>query len=132
MKKHTPAFKKLMAYVLDCINEIDGDGNDLKTTKDKVAEMAACFQGEFNNEWNIKKWPFLNRRLKEWLQGMGGPIGLDHDYAEILKRGHEFGYEITCEDHEQWFCETWFELCADALLALAEEHGVRFSEFDIG
>lgn len=128
MKKHTPAFKKLMAYVLNAIEDEAGTHTD----KEKIEVMANCFQGEYNNEWNIKKWPFLNRRLKEWLQGMGGPIGLEYDYAEILKRGHEFGYEITCEAHEDWFCNAWFELCADALLALAEEHGVRFSEFDIG
>ena len=71
-------------YILD---SIDGEGYDIKTETptEKLQFLFDCFEVEFNYKNNKLRYPNLQDRLANWLQGLPSSISIPHQYNKILE-----------------------------------------------
>ena len=131
MKKQTTTKPKsptvlLREYVLACIEDETDEGKKLKTDKAKVENVIKYFFAEHDHDYNRRTHPNTNDRLADWLQGLGGPLDLDFYYADIIRLGKSFGYQMKTRTGELSFCDKWFTACAHALVIIARKNGLSF------
>ena len=71
-------------YILD---SIDGEGYDIKTETptEKLQFLFDCFEVEFNYKNNKLRYPNLQDRFANWLQGLPSAISIPHQYNKILE-----------------------------------------------
>ena len=71
-------------YILD---SIDGEGYDIKTETptEKLDFLFDCFEVEFNYKNNKLRYPNLQDRFANWLQGLPSAIDLPHQNYKILE-----------------------------------------------
>lgn len=69
-------------YILD---SIDGEGYDIKTETEKLEFLFDCFEVEFNYKNNKLRYPNLQDRFANWLQGLPSAISIPHQYNKILE-----------------------------------------------
>ena len=71
-------------YILD---SIDGEGYDIKTETptEKLEFLFDCFEVEFNYKNNKLRYPNLQDRFANWLQGLPSAIDLPHQNYKILE-----------------------------------------------
>ncbi len=70
-------------FILSAIDGTDY-GIETETKEQKLAFLFGCFDSEFNYLNNIKRYPNLQDRLAEWLQGLPSSISLPFYYNDIL------------------------------------------------
>ncbi len=69
-------------YILD---SIDGTEYDIKTETEKLEFLFDCFEVEFNYKNNKLRYPNLQDRFANWLQGLPSVISIPHQYNKILE-----------------------------------------------
>ncbi len=71
-------------YILD---SIDGIEYDIKTETptEKLDFLFDCFEVEFNYKNNQLRYPNLQDRFANWLQGLPSAINIPHQYNKILE-----------------------------------------------
>ena len=71
-------------YIID---SIDGEGYDIKTETptEKLEFLFDCFEVEFNYKNNQLRYPNLQNRFANWLQGLPSSISIPHQYNKILE-----------------------------------------------
>lgn len=71
-------------YILD---SIDSEGYDIKTETptEKLDFLFDCFEVEFNYKNNQLRYPNLQDRFANWLQGLPSAISIPHQYNKILE-----------------------------------------------
>ncbi len=71
-------------YILD---SIDSEGYDIKTETptEKLQFLFDCFEVEFNYKNNQLRYPNLQDRFANWLQGLPSAISIPHQYNKILE-----------------------------------------------
>ncbi len=71
-------------YILD---SIDGTEYDIKTETptEKLQFLFDCFEVEFNYKNNQLRYPNLQDRFANWLQGLPSAINIPHQYNKILE-----------------------------------------------
>ncbi len=71
-------------YILD---SIDGTEYDIKTETptEKLDFLFDCFEVEFNYKNNQLRYPNLQDRFANWLQGLPSAINIPHQYNKILE-----------------------------------------------
>jgi hypothetical protein len=71
-------------YILD---SIDSEGYDIKTETptEKLDFLFDCFEVEFNYKNNQLRYPNLQDRFANWLQGLPSAIDLPYQYNKILE-----------------------------------------------
>lgn len=71
-------------YILD---SIDSEGYDIKTETptEKLDFLFDCFEVEFNYKNNKLRYPNLQDRFANWLQGLPSAISIPHQYNKILE-----------------------------------------------
>ena len=69
-------------YILD---SIDGTEYDIKTETEKLEFLFDCFEVEFNYKNNKLRYPNLQDRFANWLQGLPSAINIPHQYNKILE-----------------------------------------------
>ena len=69
-------------YILD---SIDGTEYDIKTETEKLEFLFDCFEVEFNYKNNKLRYPNLQDRFANWLQGLPSAISIPHQYNKILE-----------------------------------------------
>ena len=74
----------IQSYILD---SIDSEGYDIKTEKptEKLQFLFDCFEVEFNYKNNKLRYPNLQDRFANWLQGLPSAISIPHQYNKILE-----------------------------------------------
>jgi hypothetical protein len=74
----------IQSYILD---SIDGTEYDIKTETptEKLDFLFDCFEVEFNYKNNQLRYPNLQDRFANWLQGLPSAINIPHQYNKILE-----------------------------------------------
>ena len=74
----------IQTYILD---SIDSEGYDIKTETptEKLEFLFDCFEVEFNYKNNQLRYPNLQDRFANWLQGLPSSINIPHQYNKILE-----------------------------------------------
>lgn len=74
----------IQSYILD---SIDSEGYDIKTETptEKLQFLFDCFEVEFNYKNNQLRYPNLQDRFANWLQGLPSVINLPYQEYEILQ-----------------------------------------------
>lgn len=74
----------IQSYILD---SIDSEGYDIKTETptEKLDFLFDCFEVEFNYKNNKLRYPNLQDRFANWLQGLPSVINLPYQEYEILQ-----------------------------------------------
>tara|TARA_R110000782_G_scaffold58922_1_gene122628 strand:+ start:1780 stop:2151 length:372 start_codon:yes stop_codon:yes gene_type:complete len=74
----------IQTYILD---SIDGEGYDIKTETptEKIQFLFDCFEVEFNYKNNKLRYPNLQDRFANWLQGLPSAIDLPYQEFKILQ-----------------------------------------------
>ena len=69
------------------LSAIDGTDYDTvtETKKQKLTFLFDCFDSEFNYSNNVKRYPNLQDRFAQWLQGLPSSISLPFYYNDILE-----------------------------------------------
>lgn len=90
-----------------------------------AAHIWERFDREYNFEANRKRWPALQRRVKEWLSGL--PLSIDFSYADIIARAEAWHECKLTESQADMICERWFDFLAFQLLRMWRDHSVDVS-----
>tara|TARA_R100001443_G_scaffold18806_6_gene30031 strand:+ start:5089 stop:5460 length:372 start_codon:yes stop_codon:yes gene_type:complete len=74
----------IQSYILDSINS---EGYDIKTETptEKIQFLFDCFEVEFNYKNNQLRYPNLQDRFANWLQGLPPAIDLPYQNYKILQ-----------------------------------------------
>lgn len=95
-------------YILD---SIDGEGYDIKTETptEKLDFLFDCFEVEFNYKNNKLRYPNLQDRFANWLQGLPSVINLPYQEYEILQLSKIFFevYTLTEKQKETIINNYW-------------------------
>jgi hypothetical protein len=111
------------AYVADCI---DVDGDESPTLKEKLAHAAQRFASEYGYPDNLRRYPNVQNRLKEYLQGL--PFSFAFNYSDITETACRLhGVSAITEKQADMIQEQWIDHCALMLLRVAQRHGVAFA-----
>ena len=114
-------------YVLDCIDE-SSNATDLNITfeddRSRIKFFLESFNETNNYDYNKKRFPSLQMRLSDYIQGLPGSISVHHEYADIIRLSKEFeGYKSKAK--EEYFCNKWFDILAACILQLAQRYGIN-------
>jgi len=84
MLKTKKYLNNIQDYILD---SIDSEGYDIKTETptEKLQFLFDCFEVEFNYKNNQLRYPNLQDRFANWLQGLPSVIDLPYQNYKILQ-----------------------------------------------
>ena len=98
----------IQSYILD---SIDGTEYDIKTETptEKLQFLFDCFEVEFNYKNNKLRYPNLQDRFANWLQGLPSVINLPYQEYEILQLSKIFFevYTLTEKQKETIINNYW-------------------------
>ena len=85
-------------------------------------ESYKAWKGEFDNEYNRRKWPRMRDRVADWLRGLPSAASIEfRDYfiGEIGTAWYfeQYGKKPT-EAQVAHLIERWWDWCADALIKI--------------
>lgn len=106
-------------YILD---RISSDDILLTNDFDKMQYFFKCFDTEYNHEYNRKRWPNLQDRIREYISGLPSCFSIDFSYCDIIEVGKSWGY-CTTPKKEDTFCRDWFNTIAFRLAQLSKCYG---------
>lgn len=108
------------AFVLDSIN-VENYNLNPETTSDKemVSLFFKCYNEEFNNKYNKKRYPNESQRIGEYLQGL--PLCYNTIYwdTKIANIGKSWGYCQTAKKESE-FINNWYRVQGVHLLRLKD------------
>ena len=108
------------AYVADCI---DVNGDESPSLKAKLGHAAMRFASEYGYPDNLRRFPNVQVRLKEYLQGL--PFSFAFNYTDITETACKLHGVATLTDKQaDMIQEQWFNHCAMMLLRIAARHNV--------
>jgi len=110
-------------YIFD---RIQSDDVLLTNDYDKMHHFFKCFDSEYNHEYNRKRWPNLQDRIREYISGLPSCFFIDFLYCDIIAVGKSWGYCQT-EKKEDDFCANWFNTIAFRLVQLNKTHGYNLN-----
>jgi hypothetical protein len=100
-------------YLISCI---DSDGYDTNpvTDTEKINLVLKCFNSEYNNEYNKKRYPNKIVRFREWVQGIVPCFKVVIYNCEILDIAVllDLISADATEDENDKFLEAWWMLVA--------------------
>jgi hypothetical protein len=118
-----------LVYILDCIknSRIAADlGVEFKTDADALQFFFNCFNEEFNFAYNKRRFPNLQERIGEYLQGLPGCCDIDYTYHDIILLGVNWGVLSSTEGKKaDKFIENFFSICAFRILQAAGKVGIN-------
>lgn len=117
------------AYCLECIEKcsrVSDEGIEFETDLDKIRFFFECFNTEFNYIQNRKRYPNLQDRIANYLQGLPSCFAIIYWNDEIIAKGQEWGYCQT-ERKSEKFVDNWFKMIAFRLVQIANKVGYNLA-----
>ena len=118
-------------YIEDQIKSADDINNDYganipDTLKDRLSFVLSCFNSEYNDQYNKKRYPNLTNRIADWFIGLPGVIDIDFENYKILQLCEKWGVIApdAKEAQQDKLLEGWFVFIAHYLLKLAKKHKI--------
>lgn len=113
-------------YVLECIKEsahATDEGKVFATDYDALLFFWETFRQEFNHDYNRRRYPNLQERVKNYLQGLPSCFAVEYWNDEIIKIGKSWGFCQT-ERKAAQFVENWWNLIALRIIQASEKVGI--------
>ena len=109
-------------YILGCI-EHEG------TNEEKLKEVLNAFNSEFNFEQNKRRYPNLQNRFAEWLQGAQSSFEVEYWNEGIIKLAKEWQSipQDATEKQEQKILDNYYNFMACKFFQLCTQHKVSYS-----
>ena len=109
-------------YILGCI-EHEG------TNEEKLKEVLNAFNSEFNFEQNKRRYPNLQTRFAEWLQGAPSLFEIEYWNEGIIKLAKEWQSipQDATEKQEQKILDNYYNFMACKFFQLCTQHKVSYS-----
>jgi len=112
-------------YLLDCIQT----ENDNETTQEKIKYVLNDFDNEFNFSNNKKRFPNLQTRFAEWLQGSPSALSIDYYNCDIIKLAKDWGSipQNATERQEQNILDGYWNFMSCKFFQLCKQNKVEYS-----
>lgn len=109
-------------YILGCI-EHEG------TNEEKLKEVLNAFNSEFNFEQNKRRYPNLQNRFAEWLQGAPSSFEVEYWNDGIIKLAKEWQSipQDATEKQEQKILDNYYNFMACKFFQLCTRNKVSYS-----
>ena len=105
-------------YLIDAINTEDAL-HDANTDAEKIAFVVACYESEFNHEWNQARHPNEQTRFANWLAGLPSVLNIPFYNDDIINLAKELQeVEKYTEKMAQRICENYFNFMSYHILKL--------------
>lgn len=114
-----------LVYVLDCIknsNYATDENKVFVNDFETIKFFFDCFNKEFNYRNNIKRFPNLQERIKEYLQGLPSCFTCAFYNCDIIDKGVKFGVLTGSDERKnEKFINNWFNVLAYRILQTADK-----------
>lgn len=110
-------------YVIDVV-ACDFDTWNAENPDIKYSSGIAMVAGQYKVAKD-NRYVNLQEGIADWLRGL--PMGFDFSDYDILRKGEEFGYDLSTVSKENDFVNNWFLRIASILIKLANKSGVSFN-----
>lgn len=118
-----------LVYVIDCIKESSkaaDEGLEFNTDAEALQFFFDTFNEEFNNQQNKRRYPNLQERIGQYLQGLPSCCNIDYTNYNILLLGVKWGVLSSMDDKKAYkFLENFFSVCGLRILQAARKVGLN-------
>ena len=107
-------------YLIDAINT-DDHKTEATTHAEKIAFVIACYESEFNHEWNQARHPNEQTRFAHWLAGLPSVLDIpfyNDDVINLAKRLQEVDTYPNEKNTTKNIVENYFNFMAYHILKL--------------
>lgn len=114
-------------YVLNCIKEsahVYDNEITINNDKEAVELFFNVFNEEYNCEYNKRRYPNLQERIKNYISGLPSVFSVAYSYDDIITIGKAWGFCQT-EKKQSTFVNNWFSVLAFRLIQLANKFSVN-------
>lgn len=124
-----------LVYVLDCIKNSSkavDEGLTFESDADALNFFFDTFNKEFNDRYNKRRYPNLQARIGEYLQGLPSCMAVDYWNDDIIKLGLSWGVLDQPEGRKaDKFCNDWFNVLGLRILQAAHKVGLNPYQYAI-
>ena len=111
----------IQTYLIDSVNTEDAL-HDANTDAEKIAFVVACYESEFNHQWNQARHPNEQDRFAHWLAGLPSVLDIPCYNDDIINLAKELQeVETYAEKMEQRICENYFNFMSYHILKLNQK-----------
>ena len=110
-------------YLIDAINTEDAL-HDANTDAEKIAFVVACYESEFNHEWNQARHPNEQTRFANWLAGLPSVLDIpfyNDDVVNLAKRLQEVDTYPNEKNTTKNIIDNYFNFMAYHILKLNQK-----------
>ena len=122
-------------YVLECIRSCgraSDEGLEFKTDKEALDFFISCFNEEFNNQYNKRRFPSLQERIGEYLQGLPSCFNVDFYEDDIIRLGIIWEVLKNEEDKKKGkFVANFFSVLGCRILQACRKVGINVYQYAI-
>lgn len=118
-----------LVYVLDCIknsSRATDEGITFANDYEALKFFFDCFDGEFNYQYNKRRFPNLSERIGDYLRGLPSCCSVAYWDDEILKLGVSWGVLDSVEGRKaEKFLENYWMFLGRRLCQAAQKVGLN-------
>ena len=110
----------IQTYLIDSVNTEDAL-HDANTDAEKIAFVVACYESEFNHEWNQARHPNEQTRFAHWLAGLPSVLDIpfyNDDVINLAKRLQEVDTYPNEKNTTKNIIDNYFNFMAYHILKL--------------
>ena len=124
-----------LVYVLDCIrnsSRATDEGREFANDFEVLKFFFDTFNEEFNDQYNKRRYPNLQNRIGEYLQGLPSCMDVDYWNDEIIKLGLIWGVLDQSEGRKaEKFVNNWFNVLGLRICQAAQKVGINPYQYAI-
>ena len=124
-----------LVYVLDCIrnsSRATDEGMEFANDYEVLKFFFDTFNEEFNDQYNKRRYPNLQNRIGEYLQGLPSCMAVEYWNDEIIKLGLIWGVLDQPEGRKaEKFCNNWFNVLGLRICQAAQKVGINPYQYAI-
>lgn len=118
-----------LVYILDCIKNSSmatDEGKEFANDYDVLKFFFDTFNEEFNHQYNKRRYPKLQNRIGEYLQGLPSCCSVDYWWDDVKRLGVTWGVLSSVDDVKaQKFCDNWFNVLGIRICQAAQKVGLN-------
>ena len=124
-----------LVYVLDCIknsSRATDEGITFANDYEALKFFFDCFDGEFNYQYNKRRFPNLSERIGDYLRGLPSCCSVAYWNDEILKLGFSWGVLDSVEGRKaEKFLENYWMFLGLRLCQAAQKVGLNPYKYEV-